>query len=613
MNSDVGSRKGPFKKLLFYYYKKEYKLTLVLVLLSLIIVACSILLPLLTYQLTLAINLKLSNELGVIQETSNQSIMSFWNLDMYWLIGISVLDIIIYCTVSYFYEFVSYKIGVKIEISLRNEALENLVKQDISYYSDKKIGDLITRIIKDTQIIGDQAIEVPLQIGVSSLEILAASILMIIFSWKIAIFALAVFFISNIAIIFSFLGTRKRLSKAKNTISQINGDVVNRLSAITLIKSSGTEDYETKRFLNIHQKYYNETKKVNINQSMMLTIIWGGVFILNFSSILFSILVYGVFSDSNTGLDFFKYKLASFQLAESMLAEPLLQIMSALVGLINASVSSERVLRLIETKPKMKKVKQQSIKLKDIWGDITFENVGFNYPEKPDINILSDFSYTFKKGKSYAIVGETGCGKSTIIKLLLRFYDPSKGKILLNKKYDLKDIELKDYLNSVGYVEQEPQILYGNVFENIRYGNFSANNKKIIEACKKAGLHDLIMTWPQKYNTILGEHGVMLSGGQKQRLVIARMFLKNPKILLLDEATSALDPKVEKEIQNELNKLMQSRTTIIVAHRLSTIKKVDEIIVLGKQVHNVAQIGTFDKLKQTNGTFKELYEASIME
>ncbi|QBQ07343.1 ABC transporter ATP-binding protein [Spiroplasma gladiatoris] len=613
MNAITGSTKGPFKKLLFYYYKKEYKLSILLLIMSLLIVACSILLPLLTYQLTLAINIKLSDQLGESNPINNQNLIPYWNLDIYLLISISILDIALYCVASYFYEVVAYNIGRKIEIALRNKALENLVKQDISYYSNKKTGEIITKIINDTQIIGDQAIQVPLQIGVSSLEIASAAILMLVFSWKIAILSLAIFCLSNIAMIFSFVATRKKLYKAKDTITKINGDVVNRLSAISLIKSSGTEEYETKRFVNIHQKYYDESKKVNTNQAMMLTIIWGGIFVLNFSSILLSILIYGIFAEPNEGLSFFKYKLASFQLAQSMLTAPLFQIMNALIGLMNASVSSQRIIKTMESKPKIKKIKDETIKGKNIWGDIKFEDIDFVYPEKPGKKILEGFNYVFKKGKSYAIVGETGSGKSTIIKLLLRFYDPTNGKVLLNNDCDLKEISLSKYLSNVGYVEQEPQILYGNVFENVKYGNFKMNNKKIIEACKKAGLHELIMSWPEKYNTILGERGVMLSGGQKQRLVIARMFLKNPKLLLLDEATSALDSKVEKEIQAKLYKLMQSRTTIIVAHRLATIKKVDEIIVLGSNGKGIIQKGAFDKLKSMEGPFKELYEASKME
>ncbi|AKU79807.1 ABC transporter ATP-binding protein [Spiroplasma turonicum] len=610
MKNKSGSNKGPFIKILFYYYNKEWVLSLTLLVLCLIIVLCSILLPILTYQLTVSITQKLSYKIGEQEDLDN--LLYYWNLDIYILIYLSIADILIYCLVSYFYELVSYNLGRKIEIYLRNKSLEKLVNQDISYFSNKKTGEILTKVINDTQIVGDQAIQVPLQLGVSILEIIAASIMMIIFSWAIGLLALTIFIIAILAMFISFFVTRKKVYKVRNTITQINGDVTDRLNSIRLIKSSGTESYETNRFNKIHKKYYNESKKVNSNQALMLTIIWGSIFILNFSTILFSIYFYGFSENPYDGLDFFKYKFASFQLAESMLTWPLLQIMNALFGLINASVASERILNTINSKSLLK-LNKKTIKLKEIDGDIKFINVNFAYPDKPNKCILKDFTFTFKKGKSYAIVGETGCGKSTIIKLILRYYDPTNGEIKINKYIDLKSINLSKYLGYIGYVEQEPQILYGDVYENIKYGNFKAAKYAIKKACKKAELHHLIMSWPDQYNTILGERGFMLSGGQKQRLIIARMFLKNPKILLLDEATSALDSIVEKEIQTKLEHLMKDRTTIVVAHRLTTIKNVDEIIVLGKDGKGILQKGNYSKLKKQKGPFKKIYEASLID
>ncbi|KAF5279607.1 hypothetical protein FQR65_LT15355 [Abscondita terminalis] len=241
---------------------------------------------------------------------------------------------------------------------------------------------------------------------------------------------------------------------------------------------------------------------------------------------------------------------------------------------------------------------------------IIFENVNFSYPNAPNKMVIPNFSYEFKKGKSYALVGESGIGKSTIARMLLRFYDPTNGKILINNK-DLSELNLPNFLKNVGYVEQEPQILFGTVFENIQYALFNKGLDEVIEASKKAKLHDFVMTLPEGYDTVLGERGFLLSGGQKQRLVIARLFLKNPDLLVLDEATSALDNIVEKDIQSELNELMKNRTAIVIAHRLSTIKEVDEIIVLQKG-HGIVQVGNFEQLKKEEGIFQKLYKAGLM-
>ena len=299
----------------------------------------------------------------------------------------------------------------------------------------------------------------------------------------------------------------------------------------------------------------------------------------------------------------------SFVLGINVLIMPIMSLVRVINYLANASASAIRISELLSTKSKINRNLDQS-PLRDIRGNIIFENVTFHYPESKDL-ILKNFSYVFKEGKSYAFVGETGVGKSTISKLLLRFYDPIKGHIFINDDKDLSKINLPSFLKNVGYVEQEPQIFYGNVFENVSYGVLNVTKEEAIIACKKANLHRFIMSLPQKYSTILGERGLMLSGGQKQRLVIARMFLKNPKILILDEATSALDNIVEKEIQLNLQKLMKGRTTFVIAHRLSTIKNVDEILVLEKD-KGIVQKGTFENLKNINGQFKKLYDAGLM-
>ncbi|ATZ18507.1 ABC transporter ATP-binding protein [Williamsoniiplasma somnilux] len=596
-------------KTIFYYYLKEWKLSTVMLILVLITVGCSIMLPLLTEQMTIAVKKSLA-------ENANQSFLTpnnFWGLTWDKLVYIAIGIIATYCSVSYFYDYFAYLIGRRIEIDLRNRSLESLVRQDISYYSDKKIGEILTKVVSDTQIVGDQAVQIPLQLGISFFEITASIVMMLVLAWQLALIVIVVFFMIIVAMALSFLTTRKRFNKVREVITDINGNVTDRISTVRLIKSSGTENYETERFKEVHKEYYKRSETVGRIQALMLTTMWGGVFILQFSSIIGAMVIFGSNPDPLVGINYFDFTFAAFNLAQAIMIGPIYQIMNATFGMAQASVAASRVDESIEAPSILNPHYFDGMLIDKINGDIRFENIEFAYPEKPEKIVLPEFDFTFKEGKSYAFVGETGSGKSTIAKLLLRFYDPTKGKIIINDGIDLQEVNLASYLNHVGYVEQDPQILFGDVLENVRYGSFKTSDEEVIEACKKAELHNLVMTWPDAYKTILGERGFMLSGGQKQRLVIARMFLKDPKLLILDEATSALDNIVEKEIQEKLESLMIGRTTISIAHRLSTIQNVDEIIVLGANGKGIVQRGTFEELKKMPGHFKKLYEAGLMD
>ncbi|AGR40839.1 ABC transporter ATP-binding protein [Spiroplasma taiwanense] len=609
MKEDKFKSEGAFLKTLFYYYKQEWKLTLFMLLICMIIVLSAIMLPLLTLQMTMAI----SYSLGDASAIDSSGLIKYWGLSWIQLIYIAVGIVLFYCIISFLFDYIAYIMGRKIEISLRNRCLENLVRQDISYYSNKKIGEILTKIVSDTQIVGDQAVQIPLQLGISFFEMIGSTLLMILLAWKLAFVTLGTFAFIMLTMLFCFVVTRKKVSKVRESITEINGNVTDRVATVRLIKSTGSENYETDRFKEVHKDYYKKSKKVGVSHSLMLTTMWGGIFALQFLTIIGAMLIYGNVANPENGLIFFKTTFTSYTLAQGMMIGPLFQVMNALFGLAQASVASQRVQNTIKSKSIMNPHFWDGEIVSSIKGNIEFREVEFAYPEKPEKIILPKFNFIFEESKSYAFVGETGSGKSTIAKLLLRFYDPTKGKVIINKNLNLKDAKLSSYLNHVGYVEQDPQILFGDVFENVKYGKFDATNEEVIEACQKAELHELVMTWPEQYNTILGERGFMLSGGQKQRLIIARMFLKNPQILILDEATSALDNIVEKEIQKKLDLLMKGRTTITIAHRLSTIKNVDEIIVLGANGKGIVQRGKFNELKNEPGHFQKLYNAGLLE
>ncbi|WP_035358784.1 ABC transporter ATP-binding protein [[Acholeplasma] multilocale] len=594
------------------YYRIEWKLTITMLCLIMITVMCSIMLPLLTQQMNMSVAIKAAINAEGIENISPDKWATmhsdFWGLHWDKLIYIALGVIVLYCVVSFCFDYLSYMMGRRIEISLRNLSLEALVRQDISYYSDKKIGEILTKVISDTQIVGDASVMVPLQLVVSVFEIIASFVMMLVLAWQLALVVLFIFAIIMLIMISCYAATKLRFTKVRRVITEINGNVTDRIATVRLIKATGTENYETARFKEVHKDYYKKSKSVAKMESLMLTSMWGGVFIIQFAGIIGAMVLYG-----ETNPAFFTTTFVAFTLASSIMIGPIFQVMAISFTLAQASVAATRVDQAINSKSILDPHYWDGEQVPTIRGDIKFEGVSFAYPEKPTKTIIPEFDFIFKEGKSYAFVGETGSGKSTIARLLLRFYDPTSGEVIINGNQNLKDVHLASYLEHVGYVEQDPQILYGDVFENVRYGKFGASDHEVYEACKKAELHELVMTWPDGYDTILGERGFMLSGGQKQRLVIARMFLKNPTLLILDEATSALDNIVEKEIQVKLEALMEGRTSVSIAHRLSTIKNCDEIIVLGANGAGVVQAGTFDELKNKPGHFKKLYEAGLMD
>ncbi len=519
---------------------------------------------------------------------------------------IMIVFLILVAIFTYLSNWMGGKLGKKVEIETRKKTISNLMNQDMSFYSQSKSGETLTKVIQDTAVIGDQSQRIPSQILSAFFMIFGGAIVLFTIDWKLTLITLFVTFLIMGIIIFSFSTVRKRMLDARKVGTEINGDVSDKINAISLVKSSGTEGKENDYFDVIHEKYYKANNKVNNSLALVMTAFTAGVMSISVIVIISSVFLY---HDNFEKLII----LPSFLSGVSLMVSPIIQMAQLSQGMAQASASSERLEVLMNKKTLidiLEDDKKQKIERLD--GNIIFKNVEFAYPEKPGEIILPKISFKFEKGKSYAFVGETGVGKSTISKLILRFYDPTSGEILINDNINLKDVYMPSYLKRVGYVEQDPQIIFGNVIENVSYGLENISKEEVIEACIKAKLHDLIMTWEKGYETILGERGITLSGGQKQRLIIARMILKNPDLIILDEATSALDNIVESEINEQLEEISKGKTSIIIAHRLSTIKNVDKIIVLKKD-KGIVESGSFKELKDKDGYFKDLYEAGLME
>ena len=289
----------------------------------------------------------------------------------------------------------------------------------------------------------------------------------------------------------------------------------------------------------------------------------------------------------------------------NMFVNPIKKLIQFVEMFQNAITGYVRFQGLMNVKPE--KDEKGAIELKDVRGEIVFDDVTFHYDENKEV--LSHISLTFPQGKMVAIVGPSGGGKTTLCHLIPRFYEISGGSILVDG-HDIRDVTRASLRRQIGIVQQDVFLFTGTIFDNIAYGKLGASREEVYEAAKKANIHDYIMSLPEGYDTFVGERGVKLSGGQKQRISIARVFLKNPPILVLDEATSALDNVTENYIQDSLDELCKNRTTIVVAHRLSTIKNADEIIVMDRD--GIEERGTHEELlARGNGIYKELYEAQF--
>ncbi|WP_166507937.1 ABC transporter ATP-binding protein [Spiroplasma chinense] len=541
-----------------------------------------------------------------INNTVDQT-SQFWGMSIHWTVWIYIGIGFYLCLLffDFFTNFLSQLFAKKLEIHLRQKALSHIVNIDISYYSKNQIGLIMSRIINDTENVGSAFNDFFLNLIYMIASMTTTLIIMYSIDVKLASIATGWLFFMFAVIWVIFVYYRRALITAVDVRQSIDADITDRLINVRLIKSSGSEIRETNRNIDLHKKYDTKQQKVIGWQSILVVFNNAMAWMLPASMVMISVLMYeSVKTPAELSVIITTFTSASFNLLTNLMV-----LTMTMRGMTRAANCTMRLNYIFDAKSIME-FSDEPIKIDSI-DSVEFKNVGFSYPESPKNQILPEINISFDKGKSYAFVGETGVGKSTIAKMLLRFYDATKGEVLINN-IDIKKLDLPNYLSLVGYVEQEPQILYGTILENVMYGLKNVDKKDVIEACKKAKLHSYIDTLPDKYDTILGERGFMFSGGQKQRLVIARLFLKNPQLLILDEATSALDNIVEKEIQKELDELMKNRTTIVIAHRLSTIKNVDNIIVLERNI-GIGQIGTFDKLKNEPGRFQKLYKYGLLK
>lgn len=484
--------------------------------------------------------------------------------------------------------------GAQMERDMRRKLFDHYENLSFSYYDQHNTGQMMSRLVSDLFDISEAAHHGPENLFISLVKIVGSFIFLFIIQWKLAIILLVI-----VLLMIFFSAKQNRRMQAtfldnRRKIGDINASLQDSLSGIRIVQSFANEDIEREKF-RLGNEAFLDSKRDNYHamgsfqsgntffQGMMylVTLLAGGYFI-----------ALGQMSAAD---------LAMYALYIGIFISPI-QILVELTEMIQKGMSGFiRYQAIIDIEPEITDC-VDAVDMKHPDGDICYHDVSFSY-ENNEI-VLNHIDFTIKSGKSVALVGPSGGGKTTICSLLPRFYDITDGSITIGGQ-NIKNIKLESLRNSIGIVQQDVYLFGASVKENIAYGKPDATFDEIVEAAKKANIHDFIMTLPDGYDTFVGERGTRLSGGQKQRISIARVFLKNPPILILDEATSALDNESEQHIQKSLDALSKNRTTITIAHRLSTIQNADEILVIDGQT--IKERGTHEELITFGGLYAKYY------
>lgn len=511
------------------------------------------------------------------------------------LIGLGLFLLRTYCT--YFVGYWGHMMGARMEYDMKAELFEHMQKLHHTYFDKNRTGQIMNRFTGDLFEIAELAHHGP--------EDLFISLIMLVGSFFILLFVdmyltLIVFFFVVILVIFSIY-RRVALSKAfkeqKAKAADLNAKLENSVSGIRLAKAFTNEDYEKSRFDEYNQALYDSKDESYFQMSLFTAINNLLTDLLNLSVIAFG--GYFVYKEWITFGD-----LVVFLLYTSFMMKPVRRLMDFIQQYQMGMAGFERFLEIIDVDPEIKDAKHAKV-LNIHQGKIEFKQVDFRYA-LTEKHILKDFNLVVNPGETVALVGSSGVGKTTLAHLIPRFYEIESGEILVDGM-NIQDVTMKSLRNHIGFVSQDVLIFYGTIEDNIRYGRPEATLDEIIEAAKKANIHEFVMGLENQYDTVVGERGIMLSGGQKQRLSIARLFLKDPSILILDEATSALDNENEAIVQKSIEALAKGRTTVVIAHRLTTIRNADRIVVIDED--GIAEEGDHDSLLESKGAFYKFYTA----
>lgn len=509
--------------------------------------------------------------------------------------GVLLILYLIHALLNFVVNYWGHVVGTRMEYDMRKDLFSHLQLLSFSFYDANRTGKIMSRMINDLREISELAHHGPEDIFLSVIMLVGASTLLAFIEWRLALLLI----ILGIVMFIFAIKKRTKMSLAfkevKEKIAIVNADLENSISGIRVAQSFTNENYEKSKFDKGNSLFKNSKTTAYRKMAEFVT---GIGFISKLMSL--SILMYGGYLVYTGNINI--ADLLAFLLYIGLILTPIRRLTGFIQQFESGMTGFARFFEIMETPPEISD-HEDAITLKKASGNIIFDKVTFSYDNKE--HILKDLSLTIKAGETVAIAGPSGGGKTTLCNLIPRFYQLDKGTIYLDG-IDINNVALQSLRYNIGIVQQDVFLFAGTIGDNILYGKPDASYEELVNASKKAQIHDFIMSLPETYNTYVGERGIRLSGGQKQRVSIARAFLKNPPILILDEATSSLDNQTEKEIQSALDHLADGRTTLIIAHRLSTIQNADRILVVTDK--GIEEEGTHQELLKLQGIYANLHK-----
>lgn len=509
--------------------------------------------------------------------------------------AIMVALVLIEMGCNYFITYYGHMMGVRMEANMRKDIYSHYQKLSFTFYDNRKVGELLSRVTSDLFDITELLHHGPEDLLISLIKLVGAFIILIQINVPLTIVTFVCIPIMLILAIYFNRKMKRAFKKNRQRVAEINTQIEDSLSGVRVVKSFANEEIEIGKFQEGNRNYI-ESKK---DSYRYMAGYHSSVGAMTTMVTVIVIVVGGVLMTNST---IKATDLITFLLYISNFTEPVKKLINFAEQFQNGYSGFERFMEVMDIEPDIQDDKD-AIAVQNFKGDISFENVSFHY-ESNNEQVLNHINLGVTAGEYVALVGASGVGKTTLCSLIPRFYEVSEGAIKIDGM-DIRKMKQADLRRQIGIVQQDVYLFAGTILENIRYGKPDATDEEVVMAAKRANAHDFIMSFPDGYNTDIGQRGVKLSGGQKQRLSIARVFLKNPPILIFDEATSALDNESEQVVQQSMEELAKDRTTFVIAHRLSTIRKAERILVLTED--GIAEEGTHEELLAKKGAYEALY------
>nr|WP_246582748.1 ABC transporter ATP-binding protein [Clostridium mobile] len=521
------------------------------------------------------------------------------NRKLNFLIIWSVVLLIIYLVkkgLNYFLQYWGHVVGVRMQADMRRDIFKHLQKLPFKFFDENKTGIIMSRIVNDLMDISELAHHGPEDLFISIVMLIGSFIVLCTINIPLTIITFAFIPVLVMFAIKKRIKMDEAFTETRVKIGEVNASLENSIAGTRVSRAFVSTDYEVEKF----EKDNNNFRVAREYAYKAMAEFFSGMnFIVDFLNL--AVLSLGGYFTYLGKINLGDY--VAYLLYISMFMNPIKKLINFVEQLQSGMTGFKRFCEIMNEG--VEEDSPGAIEINDVKGDIAFNNVSFKYDDEEG-RVLNGINLNIKSGKTIALVGPSGGGKTTLCNLIPRFYEVDSGKITIDGT-DISAVTRESLRKHIGIVQQDVFLFTGTILENILYGDPDATEDEIVQAAKRANIHDYIMSLPEGYDTYIGEKGLKLSGGQKQRLSIARVFLKNPKILILDEATSALDNATELMIQNSLEELAKGRTTLIVAHRLSTIKNADEIIVLTPE--GIKEKGSHEKLINQEGIYASLYNA----